>query len=623
MIKNINNITIATAFIGILLTTIAFNACEDREYNNPYDQKVEIDTLSPYDLEVEHVSIVEKKLTWKCDAEKVEQFIIDKKVGDANWQEAFAEVAGDSYEWTDTEIELGKSHQYKVKAKFDEKTTAASSLIDFDANIPSPTDLQTEEISDVSYKLLWKDNSNGEQGFRIDRKRNNQDWEIDYGKVQANQTQFVDTNVLASRENNINVEYRVYAFYEQYESEKISTNTNAALTAPTNGQIISNSISSVTLSWQDNSEGEQGFRIERKYEGGTWNEINETQSNSFEDDDFELNTQVYYRVSCYYNQYSSSYLESDFDATIPAPENFEITQNSMTSVTLNWSYPYTGHDYFQIDRKVDNGSWETQYQTVDATTTSLTDEVALENHDYTYRVIAILEQYLSNYAIQIIYKFPYEGLISYYTFDGDATDAHGNNNGTVNGATQTSSGKINQAYSFDGSNDFIQTSLSGKAKSFAFWFKPSKDYTASTGSQRGFIDFNTGNSEYCWIGTRWSGDSEIITLHTGSNQSGGWSTSALDLSTFSSGIWYHIAFVWNGSTYYLYLNGINRSSPDESNPFTNLISSEIDIGTMKIGTSNTDFFYGSMDEVAIYSRALSSSEISQLFNSGDGLQYPN
>ncbi|MCF8308601.1 MAG: hypothetical protein K9I68_06290 [Bacteroidales bacterium] len=46
MIKNKNTITIATAFIGILLTTIAFNACEDREFNNPYDENVEIDTLN-------------------------------------------------------------------------------------------------------------------------------------------------------------------------------------------------------------------------------------------------------------------------------------------------------------------------------------------------------------------------------------------------------------------------------------------------------------------------------------------------------------------------------------------------------------------------------------------------
>lgn len=406
MIKNKNSITIATAFIGILLTTIAFNACEDREYNNPYDEKVEIDTLAPYDLQVEQTGIFERKLTWKCDAEKVEKFIIDKKVGDGNWQDTFAEVSGDTYERTDTEIELNKTYQYRVKAKFDANTTPEAS-VEFDANIPSPTDLQTEEISDVSYKLLWKDNSNGEQGFRIDRKRNNHDWEIDYREVQANQTQFVDTNVFASRENNINVEYRVYAFYDQYESEKISTNTNAALTAPTNLQIISNSISSVTLSWQDNSEGEQGFRIERKYEGGSWNEINETQSNSFEDTDFELNTQVYYRVSSYYNQYSSSYLESDFDATIPAPENFEITQNSMTSVTLNWSYPYTGHDDFQIDRKVDNGSWETEYQTVDAATTSLTDEVDLENHNYSYRITAILDDYQSVSVDQEITNYYY------------------------------------------------------------------------------------------------------------------------------------------------------------------------------------------------------------------------
>lgn len=48
------------------------------------------------------------------------------------------------------------------------------------------------------------------------------------------------------------------------------------------------------------------------------------------------------------------------------------------------------------------------------------------------------------------------GLIAFYTFEGNANDVSGNgNHGVVNGATLTSAGYEGQAYSFDGSNDFI------------------------------------------------------------------------------------------------------------------------------------------------------------------------
>ena len=47
-----------------------------------------------------------------------------------------------------------------------------------------------------------------------------------------------------------------------------------------------------------------------------------------------------------------------------------------------------------------------------------------------------------------------DGLVAYYPFNGNANDESGNgNNGTVNGATLTTDrfGKVNSAYSFDGS----------------------------------------------------------------------------------------------------------------------------------------------------------------------------
>ena len=51
-----------------------------------------------------------------------------------------------------------------------------------------------------------------------------------------------------------------------------------------------------------------------------------------------------------------------------------------------------------------------------------------------------------------------QGLVGWWKFDGDATDSSGNgNDGTVNGATLTTDrhGQANEAYSFDGVDDYI------------------------------------------------------------------------------------------------------------------------------------------------------------------------
>ena len=52
-------------------------------------------------------------------------------------------------------------------------------------------------------------------------------------------------------------------------------------------------------------------------------------------------------------------------------------------------------------------------------------------------------------------KVPAEGLVSYYSFEGNAKDSIGGNDGTVTGATLTNSGIVGSAYSFNGDNDRI------------------------------------------------------------------------------------------------------------------------------------------------------------------------
>ena len=74
---------------------------------------------------------------------------------------------------------------------------------------------------------------------------------------------------------------------------------------------------------------------------------------------------------------------------------------------------------------------------------------------------------------------PTNGLVGWWPFNGNANDESGNgNNGIVNGATLTQDrfGNLNQAYSFDGSNDNINPlqnnlPLGISARTISIWFQ--------------------------------------------------------------------------------------------------------------------------------------------------------
>ena len=87
---------------------------------------------------------------------------------------------------------------------------------------------------------------------------------------------------------------------------------------------------------------------------------------------------------------------------------------------------------------------------------------------------------LSNQSLfsQVPSYVPFNGLVGYWPFSGNANDASGNgNNGTVNGATITTdrNGVANSAYSFNGVNNLIKVNHSSSVKNLADAEKAKKE----------------------------------------------------------------------------------------------------------------------------------------------------
>jgi hypothetical protein len=98
-----------------------------------------------------------------------------------------------------------------------------------------------------------------------------------------------------------------------------------------------------------------------------------------------------------------------------------------------------------------------------------------------------------------------------------------------------------------------------------------------------------------------------------------WTNSWSFSSNFSvsTGTWYHIVNVYNGSTAYIYINGVLRNSQSVAN-FTLANNSQ----TVYIGSDAGDIILdGSIDDVRVYNYALTGKQIEQLYNQGSSVRF--
>ncbi len=83
-----------------------------------------------------------------------------------------------------------------------------------------PSNLVLIQLNSDSIQLNWQDNSTEEEGFRIDRKIGDSDWEINYKILSENSTTFIDSELITIE----NYTYRVYAFTDDEYSDYIEEN---------------------------------------------------------------------------------------------------------------------------------------------------------------------------------------------------------------------------------------------------------------------------------------------------------------------------------------------------------------------------------------------------------------
>ncbi len=205
-----------------------------------------------------------------------------------------------------------------------------------------------------------------------------------------------------------------------------------------------------------------------------------------------------------------------------------------------------------------------------------------------------------------------QGLVGYWPFCGNALDESGNNNhGTVNGATLTTDrfGNAGSAYGFDGQISHIKvsddSSFEGNSLAVSIWVKAQKYCRADKIRSDLIMKGIPSPFNYQWV-TQLEQDGKIRVQSVTSSEN------IFDTQdSISKNEWHNIIRNWNGSILSVYVDGVLKGSINTSG---SLVQGNGDL--IFGGIANDQFFTGSLDDIAIWNRALSQSEISQLYNQG-------
>ena len=222
---------------------------------------------------------------------------------------------------------------------------------------------------------------------------------------------------------------------------------------------------------------------------------------------------------------------------------------------------------------------------------------------------------ITNTIAQLPSYVPANGLVGYWPFNGNANDESGNNNnGTANGAILTADrlGNYNKAYSFDGVNDYISlnnTAINNTNSSVAMWVKTTPSITSSY--QCFFYEGVPGEYHMASGATGVFGLLEVGVK--GSNNS--WQGVYFNLNN-SINVWQHFVFNYSNNVIDLYINGqFFGSASNTSGGIWSPTLDQTNFGARRVTGSVEYPFNGSLDDIGIWNRALTPSEITALYQS--------
>lgn len=338
-------------------------------------------------------------------------------------------------------------------------------------------------------------------------------------------------------------------------------------------------------------------------QGTNWTRINDDQHQFGNIQQVIGDPKIYGR--CYIAAGGRGILYGDLPNQPPFTPTGLTATASNAAISLIWNTA-VGADSYMIGRSTITGGPYTNIAT-GVTATSYLD-TGLNNGMTYYYVVAATNAYGSSSNSIEASAIPTD-MKAYYAFEGNAQDGSGSaNHGTATSVSYVAGKVGSQAAQFNGTSSYVLIPRSIQDDfTVAMWVKTT-DTAGSAGAQwwngKGLVDGEVGGGGADW-GTAIVNGKFVLGVGSVSGD-----TTLASSVNINDGTWHHVAATRNntsGATA-VYVDGILRGSgtgPTGSRTFP----SSLHIGNLQTGNN---FLNGTLDEVRLYDRILSSSEIAGL-----------
>ena len=196
--------------------------------------------------------------------------------------------------------------------------------------------------------------------------------------------------------------------------------------------------------------------------------------------------------------------------------------------------------------------------------------------------------------------------------------------GTNNGSTLYVSGKIDYAWDFDGSNDYVQLSNyfnylhnPNTSGSISVWMLHDansvlKSVLSTFGNANDVNGIWTGVLGGMIFGLRDDGNAHFATV---GDSPAGWIVVENAGNNLATGVWHHLVITKSNQIFKLYVDGVL----DATLTNTSTLRSGNSYATPTIGKHSSgagfEYFNGKLDDLSIWSRELTANEVSTLYSS--------
>ncbi len=567
--------------------------------------------VAPANLTATTISSNEIQLTWEDPNTIEEGFKLERKSAEG----AYAEVAtleSDITTYKDSSLISNTLYSYRIRTFKEVQNSFYSNPASATTLKKKPVAADSLEIEQIFFDrvdLKWRDNSDNEDGFKVERKGKLGDFEV-IAELDKDAVYFSDTSLTHSGYYT----YRIVAFNNG--GETVSGEENIYYQRWIRNLQLDHSCSNdpdyerrwsvynpnpfqVVADWKTLYRKQSGDLIVpsgTSYFFTTTEDILNVVKLIWEDDKGRTHKRINYSRG------------TQCDLQVPeTPVNPDIKPISISQLLVTWEDASDTENSFKVERKNEDGDFE-QVGVVPANETSFLDNGLDENNAYTYRVRAFNAiNGHSPYAVEV--SDTTLSKLAYYKFDDNVEDALGNYPGENKGVGFVLGGLIDQAASFNGIDQYVNipTGIFGSDKgSVSMWVK-------TTQSSRGMLFYGAAQKGNGFgpeqeLHLNITNDGEIEFYHEGAEGL------RLTANRIDDDQWHHIVATWDvEDVVKLYVDGIEkRSAPHDGNPF--VFSDKLRFGR---SGKNERYFDGLMDEVKLYNSVLAASDVQNLFADGD------